>query len=225
MVKLVFDSSTIISISESCLIKILKNLTNTAGFEFIIPASVEEESVTKPMGINRFKLSAIRIKDGIDEGWIKVWPQSHDIEDEMQSLQELANNIFWLDNKPIEILHRGEAETLALINKTDAEILIIDERTTRLLIENPKSLKSFIEKKHMESVSMDSSMLNGFKKKISHIEIMRSTELMALAFEKGLFEEELGSGKQALEASLFALKYNGCAVSVEEILKYLSTVK
>ena len=85
--------------------------------------------------------------------------------------------------------------------------------------------KSFIEKKHMESVSMDSSMLNGFKKKISHIEIMRSTELMALAFEKGLFEEELGSGKQALEASLFALKYNGCAVSVEEILKYLSTVK
>jgi hypothetical protein len=45
---------------------------------------------------------------------------------------------------------------------------------------------------------------------------------MILAFENGFLKEEIGSDRQALESTLYALKYSGCAVSRQEIDQYLN---
>jgi hypothetical protein len=58
MTKIVFDTSTILSFSGSCLINLLGNLAKQAKLEVIIPQGVMEEAVNRPMSIKRFELSA-----------------------------------------------------------------------------------------------------------------------------------------------------------------------
>src|SRR3989338_2138018 len=129
MAKIVFDSSTIISLSESCLFHILKKISTELSLEFYIPKGVEFESVTRPRQINRFKLSSVRIGDGIKEGWIKVWKDSEKIQEQVKQIQEIANNIYSSDEGKITIMHMGEAECLALIMQLQSELIGIDERT------------------------------------------------------------------------------------------------
>ena len=52
-----------------------------------------------------------------------------------------------------------------------------------------------------------------------------STELVALAAEKGYLVDEIGTGKKALEAALYAVKYMGCSVSAQEIEGFLGAKK
>ena len=63
------------------------------------------------------------------------------------------------------------------------------------------------------------------KEMFSDLEIARSVDLVALAFERKLLGKELPQSKQALEAALYAVKYAGCAVSGNEIEHFLGTKK
>jgi hypothetical protein len=65
-----------------------------------------------------------------------------------------------------------------------------------------------------------------FRKEVSGINaILRSVELISLAYDRNCFDGELPVNKDALEAALFALKYAGCAISADEILKYMREMK
>ncbi len=92
-----------------------------------------------------------------------------------------------------------------------------------MLLEDPMRLKQRLEKGMEKKIAFDGKKIDEFKKMLSGIEIVRSSELIALCFEKGFFADELGQTRQALEAALFAMKYSGCAVSEREIFDYLKT--
>ena len=51
-------------------------------------------------------------------------------------------------------------------------------------------------------------------KNLEKIKVIRSTELMYIAYKKGLIDV---ADKRVLEAILFALKYGGCSISEKEI--------
>jgi len=221
MNELIFDSSSIISISQNCLMKVLECMSKKTNNQFVITKGVEFESVTKPLTITKFELNALRIKRAIDLNWLKV--EQNEIDS--TQIEDLANNIFFSENKPIKIIHKGEAEALALYKKLNASVLVIDERTTRMLIEEPKNLEKKLKFHYRKKIKMNQGNLKKFSSFAGKINIVRSAELIAKAFDLGCFEGELDNSNKSLEAALFALKFNGCAVSLEEIKEYLSVVK
>ncbi|MBI4053348.1 MAG: hypothetical protein HY394_04900 [Candidatus Diapherotrites archaeon] len=221
--EIVFDSSTIIAVSNSCIINILGALRKSTGAGFVIPSGVEYETVTRPVAIKKFELNAVRIRRAIGSGVFEVDRQN------LSSLNEkiagLANNSFFAGSNPIELIQLGEIESLSLILKRKAKALAIDERTARMLVEDPKGLKSLMEKRHGVRLSADWQKLDELREMFSGITIVRSTELVAMAFRRGLFQPELEQSRQGLEAALFAVKFNGCAVTTPEIEKFVAGAK
>jgi predicted nucleic acid-binding protein len=217
--KMVFDASTLISVSQTCLVKILGGLKRKMGADFIVPESVFYEAVQRPIEIRRFELNAIRIKKVIEENGFSVM-QARD-KSVVEAIESSANSCFLVKGRPIRLLQRGEIEALAIARETGAEALAIDERTTRMLIENPEQLRRIIQERRNIGIGIDGKKQKAFSSMFSGLTIVRSVELIALADEYGLLEEELPRGKQSLEAALFAAKYSGCAVSGKEITMFL----
>ncbi|MFH1239599.1 MAG: hypothetical protein V1672_00075 [Candidatus Diapherotrites archaeon] len=218
--KFIVDASTLISISQTCLIKTLENLRQLSC-EFVITKSVEYEAVTHPMQIKRFELNAERIKKSIDDGWIEILEPIAETEEIEKKIEFLANNSFFYKQKPIKIIHRGEIETLALLKTRQADALVIDERTARMLIENPEAMRKTIQRRKGLIINKNEKNISELKSMFEDVSILRSTELVAFAFENGLLKDEIGDTKQSLEAALYAVKYAGCAVSGFEIEQFL----
>lgn len=221
--KMVFDTSSLISISQTCLIKILSKLQKKTNAEFIIPDSVYCEAVKRPISIKRFELNAIRIKKAIDDGNFEVVKlQDWKLFDE---ISEIANNCFRVNQKPIKLIQKGEIEALALIKELGADALAVDERTARMLIEAPRQLQKIIQARKRVKINIDKKNTGLLETMFSGLTIARSVELIALAHELGILEQELPKGPQSLEAALFAAKYSGCAVSSREINIFLHNQK
>jgi len=221
MAAIVFDSSSLISLSQSCLIKAVKGLAESGNASFAVPQSVFFEAVQRPLQIKRFELNALRLKKAVQDNWISVEKLDSEHAGLTKEIEETANSMFYLNGRAIRLIQRGEAEALALTKQLSSKLLVIDERTTRTIIENPTQLKAIIERRRHKRVKMDGKKANRLREIFSGLSMARSVEIIALAFEKGLLEEELPKGKQALEASLYAVKFAGCAVSGMEIEKFL----
>ncbi len=214
---LVFDSSSVISVAGSCLMKVLGLLSEQAKGEFIISRSVFNESVNRPMNIRRFELNALRIKKAVEAGWLKVEERDNETGKNTDKVMGLANGLFSFHGKPFHLIHLGEAETLALSLRHENSTVVVDERTTRMLLEDPAGLKANIERNHNVRLRVDGGILKKIQEMFPETRIVRSSELMILAFEKRLFREELPPGKESLKAALYSLKYAGCAISFNEI--------
>ncbi|MFH1586762.1 MAG: hypothetical protein ABID38_02820 [Candidatus Diapherotrites archaeon] len=225
MNRMVFDSSSIISISDKCFINLLKKMGSMENVEFIIPQEVYNETVSVPMGIKRFELNAIRINDAIDQGYFTIAKPSSEINKTVEKISALVNCIAFSGKKCLKLVHHGELETLALCKEIGASALVIDERTTRLLVEDPEGLKGFLQQRYQKEIEIVGEKISELKKFLGELEIIRSVELIALAYDMGLFEGELSTNKKSLEAALYSMKFAGCAVSFEEIKQFLGERK
>ena len=146
-------------------------------------------------------------------------PQSIGISDEMiqkeaRELMEIANHSVMVGGKWINIVSEAEISCLALSNKLSekgiANVIAIDERTTRVLCESPENMERMMSEKMHRRVSVDENKLKTFSK----YKFIRSPEIVYAAYKKGLVEME---GKKVLEAMLYATKFKGASISFEEI--------
>ncbi len=210
---LIFDSSSIISIATNSLLYSLRELKKQFKGEFIIPSSVKKELIDNPIKLKKYKLEALIIQDLLEDKILTIKKEK------INYLMNLANSIYINKRKKIKIVHEGEIETIAMQNN----ICVIDERTTRMLIENPLKLKELLEKKLHSKIHIDVKNLNEFKELTKDVKIIRSTELMTIAFEKGLFKDFIPKGKRKdfLDGLLWGLKLRGCAISSDEINQIL----
>jgi len=221
---ILFDASTLISLSMNGLFDELKNLKKIFKGKFIITKEVKAEVIDHPIEVKRFELEALRVKEMLDEGTLEL-PESLGIKSEDVSLGKekmfgIANTMFVGDGREITLIHSGEASCLALsrilLDKKIPHVIAIDERTTRMLGEKPEKLKELLERKMETSVKLvkaDFKYFRGFR-------FIRSTELMYVAWKKGLLE--IKDGKKVLDALLWAVKFKGCAVSEDEIKEIMS---
>ena len=67
MEKIICDASSLISLSENCLLGILPKL----GAEFVIPMGVKKELVDKPLKVDEFQLKALRLRKAIETGYMR----------------------------------------------------------------------------------------------------------------------------------------------------------
>lgn len=215
---LIFDSSSLISLSMNGLLEELKKLKKIFNGEFIITKEVKKEIVDTPLKIKEYELEALKIQNLIDGGYLnmpnKLGIQDKEITNLTNKLMALANKMFTGNGNEISLIQSGETSCLALskiINeKKIKNVLVIDERTTRMLVEKSENLKELLEKKLHVQIKLNKSNFQEFK----GFKIIRSAELIYLAYKKNLIELE---GKEILDALLYALKFKGCAISSEEI--------
>lgn len=217
---MICDASSLISLTDSCFIHALYFLKRRYKGNFIIPPSVETECVEHPMSMKMHAIHAIRLKRAINEGIIEV-VDSH-LGKSVQEIRWMANNLFYAGGTPLRLLQEGETEMLALSQSLGVENLLIDERTTRMLAEDPEALRMHLEEELRRPITVNDENMSAFARLTRNMRFFRSSELLLLAYEKGYFADYGELEADAIEASLYKLKYAGCAVGFGEISDYLS---
>lgn len=221
MDRVICDASSLISLLESCLFSILAGLKKDSGIEFVIPKGVEDELISTPRGIKKFEFSALRAQKALGEGVFTVY--SGDLSGGIGKIERIANTAFSFERKYLKVLQRGELEALALTKALDCRNLLVDEKTTRLLIESPEDIRERLEKKLRRKIVMDASKIQEMRKEFGHLNIFRSAELVAYAFRKGLVKD-IAQDSEGLRAALYKLRSGGCSISDPEIEEYPSLV-
>ncbi len=214
---ILFDSSTMISMAMTCSLPVLEKLHSDYGGDFLISESVKRETIDKAAQSKRFKYEGYRLQRLIDEGVFKYYDES-EYQQEIDELANLANSAFTANGRPIKIVHLGEVSMLVVAKTIDADGIAIDERATRLLIENPHDLPKLMGHKLHTFVKTDQNNLNKVKSLVSGLRVMRSVDLILAAYKKGYLGKQT---KDLLDGILWALKLAGCAVSGAEIDQYL----
>ncbi len=205
---IVCDSSSIIALVSNCLLDLLPKF----NANFVIPEYVRYEIFDYPYTTKRFGFEAMRTALAFGN-FIKVMKADEKL---TEKILRLANSIFLVRNKPIKILHRGEADAISLLKKIKAGALLVDERITRLLIENPQKIAELLEVRTKVKVKLNYSALDALEKILRGIRVIRSSELFAVAVKRGYINWDYPK-REILEKGLYALKFSGCAISEEEI--------
>ena len=113
----------------------------------------------------------------------------------------------------MHIVDRGEVSCLAisilLSEKGIENVISVDERTARMIVESPDNYVNLLRKKLNTKVEMKGDLTF-----LKDIKVIRSSELFYLAYKKGLIGLK---NPKVLDALLYASKFKGCSISFEEI--------
>lgn len=215
---IVFDSGPLISFSMNGLLELFRKLKEKFDGKFLITKEVKSEIIDRPIKIKRFEFEALKLKELIDEG-VLSFPGAFGIKDNNVSEKtneflNKANKVFHSSQGHVKLIDKGEASCIALSSilneKGIKNVLAIDERTTRMLIEDLKSTQKYLRKKLHIDVSMEKENARVFK----DFKVIRSPELIYVAYKKDLIKMK---DSMTLDAMLYAVKYKGAAISREEI--------
>ncbi len=211
MERIVSDSGPLISLSTVCLLDVFSFLKK----EVVVTPSVYEEVYSYPIRKRRYMWSALRIE--------RLNPRVDSLSASERSLSEellhLINNIFYSHRGPLTIVQPAEVDSAVLSLRYD-KLLLMDERTLRLVIEDPEQLRNRLSRKIHAWVKINRKALDEVKGIIGDLFVVRSVDIVSYAYEKGYFDA-FPRKDIALKAALFALKYGGSAVGEEEIEEYV----
>jgi len=210
------------------LLWVLKPLKKKFNGDFLLPLGVKYELIDRPLNINRFKLDAVVIRDYLMEGVFKM-VSSNEIDKKSKYLLDLANSVYFAKDKPIKIVQKAEMDAISLVLHYGSGALVMDERTLRLLIEDPEGLGEVLTRRLRTKIRIDKDTLNRFRNEAGKVNIIRSTELVVVAYDLGIMDKYISVGKKVhnefrkdmLSGALWGLKYKGCAISVNEIKEIL----
>lgn len=219
---IVFDTGPIISLTTNNLLWLVEPLKQKFGGNFYITEGVRTELVDKPLATKKFKFEALQVEQQIEKGIFEV---SRDPEAKSLAtrLLDIANSCLYVEGNPLRIVQFGEMETLAFALLNKCEAIVIDERITRLLLESPESLAKLLSKRLHANVKMDRTSLSELDKITNGIKLIRSVELVAVAYALGLLDKFVvhvpHARQELLDSILWGVKLNGCAVNEYEIAK------
>lgn len=202
------------------MLPVIEKLKSVFDGEFILTPQVKNEVVDRPMKIKKFKLEAIRVRDMIDRGIFKMSSEvvtNQKLDKEIKRISKIANGTLRTvqTGEKINIIHDGEVSCLAFSSLCGIDnVIVIDERTTRMLIEAPQNLEKMMERKLHTPLTANLPLLNELK----NSKFIRSAELLFIAYKKGLIPISSDEkDKELLDALLYGVKFKGCAISSVEI--------
>lgn len=229
MKSIVFDSGPIINMAMNNLLWLLEPLKKQFKGTFFVGHKVKEELVDYPLhNTQKFRFEALQTLRLFDDGILEAYPKEH--AELANKLLTLFNSVFHVKSNPLNIVHAGETEAIAIALSTGNNVVVIDERTVRLIIENPQIMARILEKKLHSKVKTDYAILGDIKRLTKELKIIRSVELVIFAFEQGLLDKYLPTSinqpkKTLLDAVVWGLKLNGCSMTLKEmdIIKKIET--
>jgi len=228
MKNMIFDSGPIISLTTTNLLLILEELKKKFNGSFAMTMGVKRELVDRPLETLRFKFEALQVQSLIEKGVLNVINEEAVVK-KAQELLNLANSILSGHGQNNKIVQIGEMETLAAALLYKADAIVIDERITRTLLENPKGLHLLMEKRLHMQLKSNEQALQQFEEATRHIIVLRSIELVTIAYELGLLDKFVvgipNARRELLESTLWGVKLNGCSVTEDEIATIVKTEK
>ncbi|MBS3141071.1 hypothetical protein J4405_02920 [Candidatus Woesearchaeota archaeon] len=214
MKTLVFDTGSIISIMTNNLMDVLIKLKEESQVDFIVTNEVKKELLDIPIQGKRFKLEAIML-DFYLKKYFKTQTNMN-FNNLINSVLSLCNTLFSVNGQYLKLVDRAEVEALVIASSMRADAYVVDERTMRLLVENPMKLHELFERKLHTKIQINNRNLRELIDKFSGMTILRSCDLMTIAYEKQLFVK-YDFHEELLDALLWGLKLRGCSVSEQEI--------
>ena len=225
MKTIVFDTGPIITLTMNNLLWLLEPLKKRSKANFCITDLVRKELVDNPLTkTKRFKFEALQVLHYIEKGILEV-VSADETKAQSDKLLSVANSCFRAFGHNMSLVHDAEMSAIALYLQKNADAFVVDEKTTRLLIENPRKLHHILRHNLHAKVEINSSSMRDFQKLAKNVRMIRSVELVTIAYEKGLLDKYLphidNSRKELLESVLWGVKLNGSAVSKKEIEQIL----
>lgn len=223
MKAIVFDSGVLINLSMNGLLYIIEELKKKFDCRFLITNQVKYETIDRPMGIERFELGALQIQSLIDSKVLEM-PSSIGIDEEKIKKDTLlfldkANHFMQVRGKWVNLVEEAEMSCLALSKELTEKgidnLVAVDERTARMICENPQNLERIMSEKLHQNVNIATDDIDVF----SNFRFIRSPELVYVAYKKNIIHLK---GEKVLEAALYATKFKGASISFEEINKLKS---
>jgi len=222
---IVFDTGPIISLTTNNLLWILEELKSKFNGDFYITKAVKRELVERPLATKRFKFEALQTLKCIEKGVLNVF-DSHRLEKETLKLLDMANNSFMARGNYIRLMHYAEMNSIAAYIELGADAFVVDERTTRLMVEDQKKELNILRHKLHTDVKANYRNLRGFKQATKKVKLIRSAELATVAYEMGFLDKYLvrvpSPKKTLIESLLWGVKLSGCSISnreIEEIIR------
>jgi|GEM_PF-2236912 len=213
----IFDSSALISIGNNGLAEIFEEFKKrNPNVNLYITEAVHNETIDIQDKVARYGWIGIQYEYLIQKGIFKLIKQN-----EMPkngAIEELCNSTFFTKHGKLELLQKGELESVVFAKEKNC-VLVIDEIVTRWLIESPLKLHELMESRYKEKVSFDKNKLNKITSLLKNVTVIRSVDFIAFAIKQGYFSKyENLDYKKSL---LYSIKYSGCATTYEEIDNYL----
>jgi hypothetical protein len=202
------------------LLWILKDLKEHFKGNFYISEGVKRELVDRPLGSKKFKFEALQVLKTIDDGVLEVI-ENPKVDEYAKELLDVSNRCFKVQGQWLRLFHYGETSGAAACKFLGSNVFVVDERTTRVMIESPDKLIGILNKTMRAKVQVDRENLNKVSELTNGIQLIRSAEVVTRAFELGLLDEYLLDVKDPkrtlLESILWGVKLNGCSISKREI--------
>ncbi len=229
MKNLLFDTGPLISLTTNNLLWALKQLKQAYQGNFYITKASQYELIGHPLATKRFKFEALQIMEMIQNKTLEVI-DSTEIKQVSLQLLDAANHCYSVNKKNMIIVQHAEMQCLAAAALYQADAIAVDERTTRLLLEDPQLLKSILSKKLNVKIDLNQEMLAKFRNILRRdIKVIRSAELVTVAYELGILDRFLADIPEArralLDGILWGVKLHGCSVSTREIEQILKLEK
>ena len=220
MKSIVFDAGPVISLTTNNLLWLLEELKKKYKGEFYLAEAAKRELIDRPLETKKFKFEALQVLRCINDGTLKII-ENDELEEETINLINLANNCFNARGNWLRLVHYADMAGLSACIRLNADAFVVDERTARLLVENPDRLVSILKNTLHTDIKINKDNLEEFRRRTKNIKLIRSVELVAVAYEQGLLNKYLpdipDAKRTLLESVLWGVKLNGCAVSRDEI--------
>jgi hypothetical protein len=228
MKSIVFDTGVIISLVTNNLLWILPPLKKQLRGKLLMSEGVKGEIIDRPLKSKKFKLEALIVQDYLREGVFTLVKNKFS-QKKTDELLNLANSCFHARNHNVKVVDRAEIETLMVVIQNKADAMVMDERTLRLLIEDPAKLEHVLTSRLHTKVHMNKESIKKFHELTKNVKVIRSTELAYVAYKMKLLDKYITAKKviyntlrkELLEGTLWALKLNGCSISEQEINQVL----
>lgn len=219
MSEVLCDSSSLIALTTSCLEGVLPFL-NKHGVDFVVPSFVMFETVERPLRIESkpYHMSALKIRRFIENKVLLLVDAKEDSLTE--EILTHSNSLLKAKEKYIHLVDKGEAAMVAMARRLGINNILMDERTTRMVIEAPFRLKEHFEEELRTRVGISEKSLREIKDITKDMKVFRSAEIVYLAYKNGYFKDWKDGEKEIADASLYRLKYNGCSISFDELKEY-----
>lgn len=221
MRSIVFDTGPIITLAMNNLLWLLEPLKKMSSSDFLITDLVKQELVDNPLArTKRFKFEALQVLHYIENNTLNVTP-GDSIRLKTEELALIANSCFSAFGRDMKIVHDAEMSSIALYLQKSSDAFVVDEKTTRLLIENPLKLHNILKHNLHASVGINKANIGKFQDMTKGVRMIRSAELAIIAYEKGLLDQYLpkmpDGRKELLESVLWGVKLGGSAITRSEI--------
>ena len=217
---IVFDAGPIISLTTNNLLGLLTSLKEKYKGSFYLSEGIKRELIEIPLSTKKFKFEALQVLRSINFHVLEVY-NNEEMRKKAIHLLDTANKCFMAKGNYMQIVHFAEMSGLATVLINNAEAFVVDERSTRLLIEDPDRLRSILEDRLHTKIIVNKNKLNEFRNMCKGVKLIRSVELVTIAYELGLLDKYIVNipepRRTLLEAVLWGVKLNGCTVSEREI--------